>query len=278
MHVTRHTDPGAFLEAAAPMTARGAASASFFVGWAHALKRRPSSGGEGHYLATCGTAGAAIRRDGGPAIVGQSDAEAAAAFAGDLAVDCPELQGVVGSAAACEAFAQRWRLLTGRAHSLRVRLRQHVLTGVAEVPSAPGAVRTSVEADLAWLADAQVALMREVGMVDSVERMLAGLPERIVRGEFRVWDDDEPVAYAGFNDAAPEFARIAPVYTFSHRRGRGYATALVAELARELLSRGKQRLFLTTDAANPTSNAIYARIGFVAENDECHFDFVDQRS
>jgi predicted GNAT family acetyltransferase len=49
----------------------------------------------------------------------------------------------------------------------------------------------------------------------------------------------------------------------------------VAALARELLAAGKQRLFLTTDVANPTSNAIYARIGFVAENDECHFDFVD---
>ncbi len=58
------------------------------------------------------------------------------------------------------------------------------------------------------------------------------------------------------------------------RRGRGYATALVAELSRELLARGKRRLFLTTDVANPTSNAIYARIGFRAENDDCRLDFV----
>jgi predicted GNAT family acetyltransferase len=57
-------------------------------------------------------------------------------------------------------------------------------------------------------------------------------------------------------------------------RGRGYATALVADLARELLARGKRKLFLTTDIANPTSNAIYARIGFRAENDDCGFDFV----
>ena len=41
-----------------------------------------------------------------------------------------------------------------------------------------------------------------------------------------------------------------------------YATALVAHVSRELLSRGKRKLFLTTDVANPTSNAIYARIGF----------------
>ena len=57
-------------------------------------------------------------------------------------------------------------------------------------------------------------------------------------------------------------------------RGCGYATALVAALARELLERGKRKLFLTTDVANPTSNAIYARIGFRAENDDCGFDFI----
>ena len=42
----------------------------------------------------------------------------------------------------------------------------------------------------------------------------------------------------------------------------------------ELLAAGKRRLFLTTDIANPTSNAIYARIGFVPETDEVHLDFV----
>jgi predicted GNAT family acetyltransferase len=99
--------------------------------------------------------------------------------------------------------------------------------------------------------------------------------KRVERGEFRIWDDGARVAYAGFNDAAPEFARIAPVYTLPDRRGRGYATALVAVLSRELLARGKRRLFLTTDLANPTPNAIYARIGFRPEGDDWHLDFVD---
>jgi predicted GNAT family acetyltransferase len=45
-------------------------------------------------------------------------------------------------------------------------------------------------------------------------------------------------------------------------------------MSSELLARGKQWLFLTTDIANPTSNSIYARIGFRAENDDWHFDFI----
>ena len=75
------------------------------------------------------------------------------------------------------------------------------------------------------------------------------MPSRVARGDFRIWEDGQPVAYAGCNDSAPDFARIAPVYTLPDCRGRGYATALVAALARELLERGKHRLFLTTDVA-----------------------------
>jgi predicted GNAT family acetyltransferase len=114
----------------------------------------------------------------------------------------------------------------------------------------------------------------DVGVPDSPERVRALLPRRVLRGENRIWDHDGRVAFAGFSDAAPDFARIAPVYTPPECRGRGYATSLVARMSSELLARGKQWLFLTTDIANPTSNAIYARIGFRAENDDWHFDFV----
>ena len=277
MDLTRHTDPDAFLAAFAPMVERGAASASFFVGYAHAMKRTPPPTGERFYLATCvdrGALGAAFQREEGPVVVGASDAAAAVAFAEDLARDWPGLQGVVGAPAACDAFAARWTELTGRVPRLRVRLRQHALTAVNRVPPAPGASREAVAKDEAWLIERQIAFIAEAGVPDSTDRIRALLPKRVARGEIRIWDDGGPVAYAGFTDAAPAFARIAPVYTLPERRGSGYATALVAELAQELLARGKRSLFLTTDIANPVSNAIYARIGFRAENDDCALDFV----
>ncbi len=278
MRVIRHTDPDAFLAAAAPISARGEASASFFLGWAHSLKRTSPEADEHVYLATCagdGVCGVAMQRDESPAIIGQSDPAAAIAFAEDLARDWPLLQGVVGAIDPSEAFAWRWHELTGRGHVLRVRLRQHVLHDVAVVSEAAGAPRLATPADLSWLIAMHNAFIVEVGIPDSPERIARTMGKRVERGDFWIWDDDAAVAYVGFNDAAPEFARIAPVYTLPDRRGRGYATALVAALARELLRRGKAKLFLTTDLANPTSNAIYARIGFRPENDDCHFDFVD---
>jgi hypothetical protein len=66
-------------------------------------------------------------RDTLPLLIGESDAAAAAAFAVDLARDWPGLQGVIGAPAGCEAFAGKWKDLTGRGHRLRVRMRQHAL-------------------------------------------------------------------------------------------------------------------------------------------------------
>ena len=66
-----------------------------------------------------------------------------------------------------------------------------------------------------------------------------------------------------------------PVYTLPDRAAAAMRRRWSRRSSRELLARGKRKLFLTTDVANPTSNAIYARIGFVPETDDCGFDFVD---
>ena len=73
----------------------------------------------------------------------------------------------------------------------------------------------------------------------------------------------EPVSVAGWGGPTPNGIRIGPVYTPPELRGRGYATALVAELSQTLLDGGRRFCFLYTDLANPTSNAIYERIGYV---------------
>ena len=90
MQVVRHSDPDTFLEAAVPITSRGEASASFFTGAAHSLKRTPPRAADRVYLATCTGAegfGVAIQRDDGPVLIGESDVAAAKAFADELARD-----------------------------------------------------------------------------------------------------------------------------------------------------------------------------------------------
>lgn len=277
MFVDRHSDPDAFLEAAQPALTRSEAAAVAFAAWVGALKAAPEHDGD-IYLATYVQEdghGAAIRRPDGPVVFENADPAAAAAFAHDLAADCPKLSGAVGALAACKAFARAWHERTGRAHVQRFHLRHFKLTEVSPVPSASGAPRVAVEADSDWLREVQYAFLAEAGVPDNPERILASMPRRLAEEQYWIWDDEGAVAYAGWTPSGKDAARIAPVYTPPACRSRGYATALVAALSRALLAGGRRRIFLVADVANPTSNAIYARIGFRPESDVYRFDFVD---
>ena len=53
-----------------------------------------------------------------------------------------------------------------------------------------------------------------------------------------------------------------PIDTPKPLRRTGYATACVAELCKREFAAGRSFVTLYTDLANPTSNAIYQRIGF----------------
>ena len=82
------------------------------------------------------------------------------------------------------------------------------------------------------------------------------------------------MALVAYGSPTPGGIRLGPVYTPPERRRRGYATSLVAEVSARLLESGRRRCFLYTDLANPTSNAIYRRIGYeqVAESAEYGYE------
>jgi predicted GNAT family acetyltransferase len=89
-----------------------------------------------------------------------------------------------------------------------------------------------------------------------------GVRARISDGRVHFWEvDGRPVHMTASNDPVVGVARIGPVYTPREHRGHGYAAAAVAAVARGLLGEGA-RVCLFTDAANPVSNRLYARLGF----------------
>jgi predicted GNAT family acetyltransferase len=57
--------------------------------------------------------------------------------------------------------------------------------------------------------------------------------------------------------------RVDPVYTPAHLRGRGYAGAVTVEVSRAALTAGATDVVLYANPANPTSNALYQRLGYV---------------
>jgi len=189
-----------------------------------------------------------------------------------------ELPGVVGGLPEAAVFAERWAARTGS--SVRRTMHQGVcaLDELRPLPRASGAARAATAADRPLLLDWFRAFGREVLHAGSPGR---GDLERTVDGRlgdrscgFLLWDDaGRTVSLAGWGSPTPTGIRVGPVYTPPERRGRGYATALTAELSRRLLEGGKRFCFLYTDLANPVSNAIYERIGYrrVCESAELAF-------
>jgi predicted GNAT family acetyltransferase len=188
------------------------------------------------------------------------------------------LPGVVANRPYAQEFASRWVAASGASQVHRMSQGVYALREVRDVPAAAGRARPATEVDrpllMQWLrAFAEEALPegrwdeRRAGQ--TLDRQLSGTEET----QIWMWEEGEPVSITGVGGSTPNGVRIGPVYTPPEHRGQGYATSLVAHLSARQLERGRRFCFLYTDLANPTSNAIYERIGYerVCEADDIGF-------
>lgn len=85
--------------------------------------------------------------------------------------------------------------------------------------------------------------------------------------------DGQAVAMARTTRPVLDSLAIAGVYTPPEHRRHGYASDLVGTLSQHLRQSGVRLRLLNTDASNPTSNAIYRRLGYhqVGQMDLYHF-------
>jgi len=133
---------------------------------------------------------------------------------------------------------------------------------------ASGGLREATRADYDLLVDWFAAFGREAlhdgepGLEQHERQIRMRLDSTV--GGIGLWEDDgDVVSLCGYGSPTPSGIRIGPVYTPPELRGRGYATTLTADVSAAQLARGRRFCFLYTDLANPTSNAIYERIGYV---------------
>ena len=138
----------------------------------------------------------------------------------------------------------------------------------------PGTLRAVTEQDLdeaeRWL----TAFAVEAGILVVDNRAAA---EQSL-GRLWFWEvDGVPVSMAGHASVVETpgsvVARIGPVYTPPEYRGRRYGSAVTAAVV-ELLLPQVDAVMLYTDASNPTSNAIYERLGFRHVDDIVDLDLL----
>jgi len=88
-----------------------------------------------------------------------------------------------------------------------------------------------------------------------------------------LWDDDGPVSTALASDIVAGVSRVGFVYTPPDQRGHGYAAAVVAEISTHVMRNGADRCILYTQLSNPTSNAVYQRLGYRAVGEVLDYNF-----
>jgi hypothetical protein len=92
-----------------------------------------------------------------------------------------------------------------------------------------------------------------------------------------LWEvEGSAVSMAGYAGPTPNGIRVAWVYTPPNNRGKGFAGACVAALSQKLLDDGRKFCFLYTDLANPVSNHVYQKIGYVPVTDATVYSFSEE--
>jgi RimJ/RimL family protein N-acetyltransferase len=176
--------------------------------------------------------------------------------------------GATGLRPQVEAFAAAWTARAGVAVTERMDQRLYRL-GTLEPPTdVPGESSLITEADVELVAAWRGAFTAEVGPQHGRQQSRAQLArftrDRLAagHGQFFWLVDGVPVSLAAVNAPNSGMSRIGSVYTPPRERGHGYASAVTAAASRWALDQGAEHVLLYTDLANPTSNAIYQRIGY----------------
>ncbi|WP_433854401.1 GNAT family N-acetyltransferase [Streptomyces kronopolitis] len=201
--------------------------------------------------------------------------EPADALAGQLAALGLALPYVSADHATATAFAEAWRRRTGATPTLRDRLRLYRLGTLTPPAPHPGGRARLVggrdhEHLMRWVREF-AADVGEAVIVDADS--WAGT--RFADKRFTFWEtpDGTPVSMAGSTSMVGGMVRVDPVHTPAHLRGRGYAGAVTVEVSRAALAAGATDVVLYADPANPTSNALYQRIGYRPIADWAVYDF-----
>lgn len=154
-----------------------------------------------------------------------------------------------------------------RGRTVRVRFAERLFRlGTLVVPQVPGAARAAGPGDqplvLGWFR----AFVAETGVAGGDEE--ESVADRLSFGGIVLWEAaGAPVAMAGHSRVAFGSSRIGPVYTPPEHRGRGYGGAVTCAVSQQARDRGAEEVVLFTDLTNPTSNALYQRLGYAPVHD-----------
>lgn len=275
LRISSHDAAGAFLDHAEAWLREREDVHNLILSLAYARRANPAKDGGDALYATVEeggrVAGCFMRTPPHKLLVTELPSAAAPAVAAATAERYGSILAVLGPEPAAEEVARAWTSRRGGTVRPGMAQRLHRLERVIPPPEVEGELRPARAAEV----DMAVAWGR--GFAEDAGTRFATARETVEgwirRGELFVWEmDGAPRSIAVAGGRTPRGVRVGYVYTPPEERRRGFATALVAALSQRMLDEGYDFCVLYTDLANPTSNAIYRRVGYEPLVDVRDFD------
>jgi len=277
VNVERHSDARAFLNRAENWLIANEAQNNLIFAIANQLLRGDHSYEDPIYLATieanARVSGCVWRTPPFKLGLTQLPIESIPLLVRDVATVYDSIPAVIGPEPEAIEFAKCWSRQVGVKWVTGMRQRIYRLECVSS-PSllAPGSLRKAEMSDLPLLSEWGAGFARDAHLPNHEP---VAFSERSIRGgSLYIWEDQEPRSMASASGATPNGIRVGYVYTPPTFRSHGYATAIASSLSQLLLDAGHRFCFLYTDLANPVSNKIYERIGYVAIGDAIDVSFL----
>jgi predicted GNAT family acetyltransferase len=184
-----------------------------------------------------------------------------------------EVPGIVGPPAIAGQLAGIWASAKGKTAFVKMNQRVYRLDKAKPIPYSSGRIRTADAGDLELVADWIHEFAVSIGENVSRDDAAAKASENIRSGSLYLWEDGRPVSMAKKTRPTRNGIVLSLVYTPPPYRNKGYASSCVASLSQLLLDEGYRFCSLYTDLSNPTSNAIYAKIGYDPVQDSVMYRF-----
>ena len=194
-------------------------------------------------------------------------------FAEELYAKNIFIPGITSELNLAESFMENWTRLTNHDPQISMNLRVYKLTKVRECIKPNGIFRKAEINDLDSVIGFITGFYTDTREAITDERIWENADKGIRNNEIFVWDNKGAVSMAMKRRPTKNGMAVSGVFTPAKHRNKGYATAVVAELSRNILDSGKSFCTLFTDLSNPTSNSIYQKIGYEAVCDHISYTF-----
>jgi GNAT superfamily N-acetyltransferase len=219
-----------------------------------------------------GIDGAALRTPPHPLLIAGFPAGAAEALLRAFAADRPT--GASAPEPEALELSAAWTAVTGGSTAVHVRMRLFRLAGLLLPPDplTPGSARVAGQDDLELLIDWAAAFATETRTGADSARSVA---DKLSYGGIMIWETaGQPVAMASLTRQVAGVCRVGSVYTPPQHRKAGYGGAITTAVSQRALDDGAAEVILYTDLANPTTNALYQRLGYRPVEDRIALDLL----